>query len=376
MIHVGIDITSHRFDGRTCFKSHELDVFQYFPDCFYKVKSVPEAVFILDVIDMSYYTARTLCSYHLTKTELYFDVVASMLSHLNFVDSKKTSFLLSESRYNRLRDFSKSTRIGEMSQGINALFVSKRLDFPYIIDFDLAKEKTSATLNIQTTGRTPDFVFMNRNLDKIGLLESKGTMMGKASSKNGLLSEAMEQIDAVDHPCFDYLLPICTKFENNNDITNTPNPNGRKSSINYALIEKECANKKDTENLWKLHYASWFYLVGDFGRVTSILANERITPLLEVGDQIYEIDNDTEKENPIWWVKRNFFNLNISKNKELTFSIYLHRKPDGNNFKIGIYKKVIDNLLSDTQTILELPEGSDTYLRKYPDGTLLYIKPS
>ncbi|MBS7254608.1 hypothetical protein [Flavobacterium branchiicola] len=360
-------------------KKYSLGVNQYFPDCFYKNSRIIEEDFSLDIIDLSYSTARTLCSYHLTDKELYFDVLASMLSHLNFIDSTTSNFLLSESRYKRLRDFSKNTRIGEMAQGVNALFVAKRLDFPYIIDFDLAKEKTINTLGIQSSGKTPDFVVLNRTGDKIGLFESKGTMTGTESGKYGFLSDAMEQIDAVERPCFDYALPVCTKFENNNDHSPLPLPTDIKSSINYALIEKKCAERKDTALLIKLHYASWFYLVGDFDRVTSILNEGIITPIQDENDPIYELDTETDKNNPIYWVERPMRLLLFAEEYGSAFRLFItSRYFRRGEFKIGIYKKVIESLIktNDTNTILQLPDGEIEYLKKYPDGTLLYIKPN
>lgn len=319
---------------------------------------------------MSYSTARTLCTYNLNKKELYLDVIASLLSHLNFIDSSQTNFILSESRYSRQRDFSRSTRIGEMAQGINALFVGKRLDYPYIIDFDLAKQKTNNTINIQTTGKAPDFLVVKRDLRTIGLFESKGTMNGEVSGVRGYLSKAIQQIDAVHSPCFESNLPFCTKFEHNNDNNKLTNSNNKKSSINYGFIENVCTDVKNTSLLIKLHYASWFYLVGDFDRVNSIL-NEGTMTTLE-NDPNYTLDNTTDPQNPIYWVK----NLDVvfSEN-ELGFYVnYFMIFEHNDDIKIGIYKKVIDNLRSEEQSIFEFPEGETDYLRKYPDGTLIFIK--
>ena len=366
---VNFSAGTYFFNG-TGLTKYELDVFKYLPNNFYKKTRVKEINFDLDVIDLAYSTARTLCSYHLSHKELYFDVIASMLSYLNFIDSPNSDFLLSESRYKRLRDFSKGTRIGEMAQGINTLFVAKRLNFPYIVDFDLAKEKTRATLNIQTNGKSPDFVFMNASLSKIGLYESKGTMNGSASSKSGELSKAMVQINDITQPCFDYHLPICTKFENNRI------PIKNKSSINYALIENECVAKKETKLLLKLHYASWFYLIGDFARVQSILNEGEVGAFQEDGDPIYELDLITDKRNPIYWVRKDF-NLTFKSEQTKIFvhffglSTFLGK----GEVKIGIYKKVIDNLVSSSEDNFnfQLPEEEINNLRKYPDGTLLYI---
>jgi len=368
-----IDIkTFFKFSTRVSLKQYEFAVYKYFPILFYKKARVKESDFTLDIVDLSYYTARTLCSYHLTNKELYFDVIASMLSHLNFINSPSNNFLLSVSRYKRLRDFSKSTRIGEMAQGVNTYFVAKRLNFPYIIDFDLAREKTLGTLNIQTNGKTPDFVFLDASQSKIGLYESKGTMNGRVSGQNGYLDKALHQINDVNNPpCFDYKLPICTKFENDA----APILTNKKSSINYALIENKCVDKKDTRLLLKLHYASWFYLVGDFERVQSILDEGFILPILD-DDPFYETDFETDKKNPIYWV-RGGFNLSMfSKISHTRISLFGSSRPyHRRGFKIGIYRKVIENLISTVPkpTIIELPEGEVNNLRRYPDGTVLYL---
>lgn len=351
-----------------------LEVYKYFPDCFYKQKRIKEQNFSLDIFDLSYSTARTLCSYHLTERELYFDIIASMLSHLNFIDNSSNDFLLSESRYKRLRDFSKTTRIGEMAQGTNAFFVAKQLNYPYIIDFDLAKDQTFVNLNIQTSGRSPDFVIINKDLNKIGLFESKGTMGGIVSGKNGFLSDAMEQIDAVEQPCFDSSIPVCTKFSHNNNFNQLKNYRNTPSSINYALIERECTDSIDLKKLFKLHYASWFYLVGDFDRVNSLLEEGSIAAIANQ-DDIYDLDDETDKGNPIYWVKTPFRNIFSTINSELSIfigiSTFFKKSSD---FKIGIYKKIIDNLLSSSNSEFTIPDSNISYLRKYPDGTLLFIR--
>lgn len=359
------------------FQNHDLDVFEYQFDSFYDRDKIPRDVFSLDIVDLSYSTARTLCSYHLSKKELYFDVIASMLSHLNFIDSTHTNFLLSESRYKRLRDFSKSTRVGEMAQGINALFIGKRLNFPYIIDFDLAKEKTLTTLNIQTRGKTPDFVFLDITSTKLGLFESKGTMNGRVSGKTGYLSKAMEQIDNVYNPCFEYAAPVCTKFEDNNDVNLNLIPNDRKSSINYALSEIECTNPKDLKLLKKLHYASWFYLIGDFNRVDAILNENNVIPIQLENDPIYVLDTDTDKGNPIFWVREEYiFSLTPNEKKSFPTAYFSTGFWFENEYKIGIYQSVIEALydINQDNIIFQLPESNINYLRKYPDGTLIYLR--
>lgn len=372
LMHIDIDLFRRRFSGRLI--PFQLDVFQYSSPDFNQNTRTKETDFSLDIIDLSYSTARTLCSYHLTKKELYFDVIASLMSHLNFIDVTQTNLLLSESRYKRLRDFSKSTRIGEMAQGINALFVERRLGFPYIIDFDLAKNHRLSTLNIQTSGKTPDFVVLDTSLTRIGLFESKGNMNGNVAKD---LRNAMEQINSVFNPtCIGTKIPVSTKFQDNNDFSKKQLRKIRKSSINYGRIETVCVDTKDASLLRKLNYASWFYLVGDFTRVNSIL-NEGIVPVINDGDPNYELDTETDKGNPIFWV-RDPLSFSVS-NESLDLGMHLFITSryffDG-EFKIGIYKKAIDDIsgTSASNEPFDLPEGEINYLRKYPDGTLIYLR--
>lgn len=345
----------------------KLDVYKYsFPD-FLKENKLREKDFSLDILDIAYYTARTICSYNLSREEQYFDIISSLLSHLNFIDLNGDNLTLSESRYKRLRDFSKSTRIGEMAQGINTFFVVDRLGFPYFIDYDLAKEKTS--IGFKNKSKSPDFVILNSSLSKIGLYESKGNMNGTPSKD---LKSALTQINHVyNPPCIDYKVPVCTRFQNNNDFSMKKPRKPRKSSINYALIETDCSDPKDYTTLKKLHYASWFYLVGDFTRVNAILEENNI-PEINQEDPFYELDTTTDKENLIYWVKSPLnFNYSNSFNELYIYLNNWSRKK--NNFRIGIYKSVIDNLVSNSNDRFLLPEGDINNLKKYPDGTLFYL---
>ena len=374
------------FHGRIRFRNinsltkYKFQVFNHkSPDFYDKDKSKEEDDFSLDILDIGYMTARTLCSYHLNNKELYFDLMSSLFSHFNIVRKDANDyFKVSESRIFRLRDFSRTTRIGELAQGINSLFVGRRLDFPYIIDFDLAKNITSTTLNIQTNGKSPDFLILNRSLSEIGLFESKGSAgkEAKITSNNGYLKKAYDQLIAVTNPCFKNLIPICVRFEHNNDILPPNSPiNTKGSSIHYELITQNCNANNDVETLYKLHYASWFYLVGDFNRVSSILLDGNIEPIESENDPNYELDTTTDKNNPIYWVKRNFLDTDLTMgNTRLYLDIYLAKSPYS-SFKIGIYKSVIDKILDFNIATENITLGIDIpYLKVFADNTVIKIK--
>lgn len=373
MMRLGLHFFSRNFGGRLI--PYNLGVFRYSHPNFNSDSKVPEDDFSLDIIDLSYSTARTICSYHIDQRELYFDIIASLLSHLNFIDPTKTDLVLSESRYKRLRDFSKSTRIGEMAQGINALFIAKRLYYPYIIDFDLAKQKTAKTLNLLTNGKSPDFIVLDNTLTKIGLFESKGNMNGNITRD---LSNAMEQINSVKNPpCFSAKIPVCARFQDNNDFSKKTLRKSRKSTINYGFIETTCAGTIDSDRIRKLHYASWFYLVGDFDRVESIINDNVVLPILEENNPDYVLDIETDKQNPIYWVKKPLRNFITNKSIDMNMRLFITSRYFRNgDYRIGIYKSAIDAITTSTEApnTFQLPEGEINYLKKYPDGTLIYLR--
>lgn len=77
-----------------------------------------------------------------------------------------------ENRY-MLRDFSKSTRVGEIAQGINYYYARKILKALAIYNFDLFCDIN--IINRNKIGRKPDYVLVYDD-GSTGVLESKGTM--------------------------------------------------------------------------------------------------------------------------------------------------------------------------------------------------------
>ena len=327
------------------------------------INSPQKTNFSTNILRISYATARTICSYHADQQEFYFDVISSFFSHLNFIKTNPigtNDFLLRKDRLNRLRDFSQKTRIGELAQGVNYLFLQERLNYPFIIDYHLFCNK----MKLSVSGQSPDYVILNSNLKTIGLFESKGEA-AKKSNVNGKLQSAFNQLYNAQNVLLhkngvpvNKLIPICSKFEFNQ---------GKISSINYCF--NSLRNRKSVFNrvdIYKRHYASWFYLVGDFTRATLLNNGEVISPLETEGDISYNYETQTE----IYWVSNfpfrqiaNYFNLKIDV-------LYF----DSVGFKIGISKKFVHLLIN--TNIEEIPiqeaviEGNMQWFR---DGTVIQI---
>ena len=70
MIYMNFDIFSNLFNCNL--QTFDLDVFWFEHPLFNSNKITKEDDFSLDLVDISYSNARTLCSYHLTRKELYF----------------------------------------------------------------------------------------------------------------------------------------------------------------------------------------------------------------------------------------------------------------------------------------------------------------
>lgn len=343
---------------RTSLPNHKFKVFKY-THPFVLKNRIAEKDFDTDRLRIAYATARALCSSHLENKELYFDLIASLLSHFNFITKDKQDYLqIFESRYERLRDFSKTTRIGELAQGVNYSFTQERLDYPYVVDFHLFHLKVYGTPYPKIS--SPDFFVLKEDFSEIGLMESKGEGAKRNSilGNYGKLQSALKQLENVKKPCVDALMPMCSRFEYETT--------GKKSSINYAFIKKDCEAKDDFKlRILRLHYASWFYLVGDFKRVEQLLNIEGFDDL--EGDSTYTLDT-TDKKNAIYWLEQ-ARSFHFFKHLEINLEVFTPAQ-----YKIGIYKKVIDRILSNN--IIEqtnFPTESDTELARFRDGTVIKI---
>jgi hypothetical protein len=315
-----------------------------------------------NLLRISYATAITICSLHADRREYYFDIIASVLSHLNFVEpaAAGNAFLLKKSRLDRLRDFSQTGRTGELAQGINYLFTQEILGFPFIIDHHLFCDR----LNINVSGQTSDFVLLNPYQNKLGLLESKG----EAAKKNTVttkLNDSLEQLDATQHNLLlnsglyaQFLHPVCSRFG-----FATP----KVSSINYCDLNTAPATAINRQDIIRRHFASWFYLIGDFTRAELLINDEMIPSLNEGGDVVYD-GGDSE----IFWVSDIRW---LRQNNDLSLRLYW-RYFKNFNFRLGIRKDFVALL---TASVLpeEIPvqpavlEGTRQWFR---DGTVVEMK--
>jgi hypothetical protein len=345
----------------------------YYPRSpFYHSSRIPKDDFKLNHLRIGYATARTLCTYHLDKTELYSDIIASLLSHLNFITVNTNNYLqLKQSRLNRLRDFSKTTRVGELAQGINYLFVQDRLDFLYIIDFHFFCNLFGIT--IDSSDKSPDFVILNKDFSKLGLFESKGeaSKTQNVTGIHGKLNNALNQLKTIINPCATVLFPLCTRFEHNGEEIDNLNERtiqqNLNSTIHYSVIIKECFIEPEFQiRIFKQHYASWFYLAADFERTTQLISANGI--FIDIsGNNYYQFD----EQDFFYWVTIPPNNIQLIDNRIKGFVV----SDRSYTFKIGIYKAVVDKLVnfeSELNFAIENVSRNENYNYEiFSDGTAI-----
>jgi len=247
-----------------------------------------------------------------------------------------------------------------LAQGINYLFVQERLDYPFIIDFHLFCESNYG--KTYTGSKTPDFVILKEDFSEIGMLESKGEASKTSSitGNSGKLQSALNQLNSIQQFCVHKLIPCCTRLENDKK--------GGVSSIHYSIRDKICQPKANiTTRIFRQHYASWFYLVGDFTIANTLLSNDGFENLEE--DDNYNLD----EEGQIYWVNRPIIEFDSENDSSFTnfryqFELWSSR------IKIGIYKSVIDSIgRGENQSPRDYPiDSNETYVR-FKDGTVIKI---
>lgn len=199
----------------------------------------------------------------ITRTSIYRrEVVAFARSYfvtIPFLIAEKDGFIaLNYDNKGILRDFSKTSRLGELAQGLNYYFALDNLNACGIQDFDIYWDEN---VNQKYSGRKPDYVLIYQD-GNIGLLESKGT--GKANPSSSILSGNKQCEDGKKN------LNTFEECIKNAYVSAVSFGTSSKSSQNTRYSTLYCVgssnNDFDTveEKLAILgEYAKWFYLAGD-----------------------------------------------------------------------------------------------------------------
>ena len=305
--------------------------------------------------------AMTICSRHLTKREYWFDHISSSLSLSNLIHSNQPNIRINSERISLLRDFSRTTRIGEVSQGIVYLYMQNS-GFPYINDFHLFCKNNN--VKIPAKASTPDFVCQDKNqTNQICLVESKGTI----DQVKPYLVKAVKQCTSgeniVNGSGYNVIksLGFCSKWFDENSTEN--------STLYFVDPENDIVQQEMNSAPMRLHYAAWFYIIGDFENVDRLVKGEKI--IFNENYFSQTLINDEK-----YWILQRFPNSLL---KEVRFNLPLYIIDDflflvhfGGS--VGISDKIIQRLTSQDYKAISEIDFSNESTEKYEffiDGTII-----
>lgn len=177
-------------------------------------------------------------------------IVRPTLSFL--IDWAKTPDLKISSDFTSvIRDFSMTTRIGELGQGVSFAYWKWERGYTWIADFGpWAKGLQPPYLGT----KSPDFVMYNPLTNDLAVMEAKATLSDSHKRK---MSEALRQCkDAVAHPAFNRGFgSVLTLAKKQAAVGGTLHIRDPKVSADVPKNLKYCVFRRS--------YASWFDLVGD-----------------------------------------------------------------------------------------------------------------
>lgn len=233
-------------------------------------------------IEISYFqllvsTAKSI----LTRAHKYSPEVAAFarayMETIPFLLSEKDGFLaFNNDNKDILRDFSKSTRHGEIAQGINYFLAKDYLGAYAIYDFKYYI-KENKKIAQKCKGRTPDYILCYPD-KSIGIIESKGTI--EADPTKYLVS-GYGQCKNGEKFLNNHSLNVHNVYVSAVSFAMSSPKMKRHTHIYLADPENDIYvedNNMEKNRLYE--YSKWFYLVG----------NKNITEKLMKGKEISEED--------------------------------------------------------------------------------------
>jgi hypothetical protein len=152
---------------------------------------------------------------------------------------------------NVLRDFSATTRIGELAQGVSYAYWKWQRGYHWIADFG----PWVAGLHPPYAGmKSPDFVMLNSSINDLAVMESKGTSL---SCHKSAMGTALRQCkDAVNHPSFSRSFGSVLTLD-------SKNPSGV-GTLHIRDPERTAELSAELSYyVFRRSFASWFELTGD-----------------------------------------------------------------------------------------------------------------
>jgi hypothetical protein len=310
--------------------------------------------------------ARTIMALEPGNFDLVFQTISAYFNLQSIVDSGKKSLSLKSGFKTVYRDFSGTSRIGELAQAISYLFCQDILGYPLVLDYDsfLVSQGYPAL-----AGSTPDFVISHILSQNVNLLESKGAVpINPVRGLKTVMREGLEQCEeGKNHLSLNAGgVPVSNTFVTSVWFAEANSP--WLTTLNFADPKDE--NKKPIENplaVVNYHYATWFMLLGYYHQAVELVSEGKLS--LETPKKTITYNNES------------FYVFDYNYYSHFLDLLFPHwNLPLGmsyfNHYKFGISKKVWRLLQSESisfehENLIFKPVSNDE-VELFTDGTLIF----
>lgn len=316
-------------------------------------------------VQLSMAIARTTCNEYINYPELYFDAIQSLLGLQFLINKKNNNLKLNEGRVKRLRDFSRTSKIGELAQAITWLYLEEKSNFPFSIDFELFCKNNS--VKIPAKSKTPDFIAQDTTRStNICIVESKGKLANSTRSLKTKLKDGLDQCEVGEtlinaNGVYKVVkkLSFCTELFLDNNVGDT--------TLHFVDPERSIEKSEFNSYIFRAHYASWFYIAGQFKNADQLIKGEHI----EFAKTEFE---EREINGEVYWIK-SLNNIIFNVLSENHFAKYYFCSIPFYKLEIGIANRIVEALQSQNITEFDFSrrESSEETIF-FRDGTIIMNK--
>lgn len=313
--------------------------------------------------------AKTILTISPSNSALALQAVESFLHFQGLIDTTASDFRLVKNVRNKYRDFSASTRVGELAQALSFILAQDVLKYRFIQDY--SGWCTAWGMKTNNNNQSPDFILCGNPLNTFALLESKGSLpRNQTNSVKAELREALEQtksgkselMNHFNRKIIDCSFAVLVRLSEIGDSWN--------SVVNYCDPE-DVTNDNELPGMGlRYYYATWFNYLG-YPVTSSQLHYDMPLKL--------PIPADVRKHNGI-----KYYILNSSKAPFPTNTHYLPNLPleylsINREWDFCISEQVWDELSNDkgdsTLNLSNLPESIlEENIDIMADGTAIFLK--
>jgi len=286
--------------------------------------------------------------------EQVFDAFLSGLGLLGLISYSQHNIKLKSGFRKKYRDFSRTGRVGELSQAINYIFAQEKLGFKFVLDFDTFLNNTR--IAPLSTGQAPDYVLLGKANKNLALLESKGSSQKSCLTKAELRAKLQ---GAMDNQCGSghKHLTANSTFNVSNSYASVvelaESSEARDSTIHFADPEYDEFEERDYSTIIRKFYSRWLSFLGVDGAI----------------DIFNESGEFTFPRQQFGLIKKNGSDYYVQKS---TYSYKYLNVP----IKFGVSKDIVDLIeKNDYQSIYLLEHNviSDGNVEFFLDGTLALL---